>query len=289
MSDNLKGACITVFAVLLYTLNDGIMKLVVAEIPLFQAVFLRSLFMLPLMGLLAWQMKAIRWQISKAAWRVSVLRGFNEIALTFCLLQAFRYMLLADAIAILQAAPVLLTIVAAVFFKEHVSKQRWIAVLIGLFGVLVIIRPVAGAFNEASFYAIAGVCLVTLRDSMTRTLPKGTPDLFPALVTGVIVFIFSALLPLFSLLVSPVEVWVTPPPSLFLYLFGAAIFIFAATYFSITMMRIGDLGFVSSFRYFAIIWSALLGLLIFGEWPDAFTWGGAAILVVSGIYLVKNR
>ena len=282
MSDNLKGAALTSLVVLLYTLNDGLMKLIISQMPLSQAVFFRNLAILPLMGLLAWHLKAHKWKLSRKAWGISVLRGLNEVLLTICLLLAFRYMLLSDAIAILQAAPLLLTAVAALFFAEKVSPARWATVIVGLLGVLIIIRPGTEAFDWSSLYAVAAVCFLTIRDSLSKSLPKGTPDLLPALIATFIVFSSSP----FYEFGTP---WVSLNTQLIGLLATASIFMFGATYFSISMMRIGDVSFTQPFRYLAILWSALIGMIFFDEWPDATMWIGALILVGSGIYLIRNK
>ena len=282
MSDNLKGAALTSLVVLLYTLNDGLMKLIITYMPLSQAVFFRNLTILPFMGLLAWHLKAQNWHITRKAWVISIIRGLNEVLLTICLLLAFKYMLLSDAIAILQAAPLLLTAVAALFFREKVSRSRWLTAIFGLIGVLVIIRPGTAAFDWASLYAVGAVCFLTIRDSLSKSLPKGTPDLLPALVATSIVFMS-------SVFYEPGAPWIMPNSIVFLLVPAASLFMFGATYFSISMMRVGDISFTSPFRYMAILWSAIVGMLVFNEWPDITMWIGATILVASGVYLIRQK
>ena len=281
MSDNLKGALLTSLTIFLYTLNDGLMKLIISYMPLSQAVFLRNLIILPMMCLLAWQLKLKLSGMSRRIWAISIFRGLNEIAVTICLLLAFKNMLLSDAISILQAVPLLLTAVASLLFGERVSAKRWMVIFVGLIGVLIIIKPGTDAFNWASLYAIGAVCFLTIRDSLSKSLPDETPVIFPAFVATLIVFVS-------SIYYTPGEAWITPSQTMYGLIFICSLFMFGATYLSITMMRIGDVGFTSPFRYSAILWSAIIGILFFAEWPDHTTWIGAAILVGSGIYLIRN-
>ena len=282
MSLNLKAAVLTVLVSLLYTLNDAIMKFVMVELPTFQAVMFRGFIVLPLLFFLAWRMQFLTWQLPPKSWRMSWARGIAEIVLTYFILQAFRHMYLSDVIAILQATPLMLTIVAALLFAERVSLKRWGAVVLGFTGVLIIIQPGTAAFDWASLYALGAVASLTCREIITRHLPEKTPDLFPAIITSILVLVF-------AMAVTPFENWGTLTPQLMLYLAAAALFMTGATYFAITMMRLGDVSFTAPFRYSGIIWSVILGILFFQEWPGLATWTGAGILVISGLMLIKEE
>ena len=191
---------------------------------------------------------------------------------------------LSSASAILQAMPLVVVVGAAYLFKEHVGLDRWIAVLIGFIGVLIIIRPGLGSFEMASLFAVVGTLGFAGRDLATRAAPKvlsniqlGIYGFFVLIPTGLVLFFFSGDSVSFNL-TSSLQIL-------------AAITFGVGAYYSLTVaMRTGEVSVVSPFRYTRLLFAMILGVFVFGEQPDMLTIIGSIVIVLSGAYtLLKNR
>ena len=185
---------------------------------------------------------------------------------------------LSSASAILQITPLLVTIGAAVFFRENVGWRRWTAVLIGFIGVLLILRPGFGSFMPASIFALLGAMFLAGRDLATRAMEVKLPSVTIALyaflafgISGIFIMPFnSAMIALTSTDI--------------MYFIGASVFGVIAYYSLVIASRIGEMSVISPFRYSRIVFAMLLSILVLKENPDSLTLIGATIIVASGLY-----
>ena len=277
VSDNVRGAALMAASMAGYVLNDTMVKLLSDSLSIFQVMFLRGLFATTLLGLIAWKAKSLFPAIEKSDWRFMILRLTGEIGATFCYLTALFNMPLANATAILQALPLAVTLGAALFFGEPVGWRRYLAIIIGFVGVLIIVRPGAEGFNAYSMSALAAVGFIVLRDLSTRRLPARIPSLFVALLTSVGVTVMGAVL-------SPAMDWELVGASELKLLGAAALFLVCGYLFSVMTMRVGEISFISPFRYSILIWAIILGIVVFGDIPDGWTVFGSTIVVLMGTY-----
>lgn len=282
MSDNLRGALIMSAAMAAFTINDTLMKSIAGQVPLFQQAYLRGILTTLLIALWVWRSKAITWRISRKDRGVLLLRSVSEIGAAYFFLTALFNMPLANVTAILQSLPLTVTLAAAVFFGEPLGWRRMSAILIGLVGVLLIVRPGTDAFTVDSLYALIAVALITVRDLATRKLSGNTHAMLVALATSLGVTLFFGL-------GSIGAQWVPVSISVALVLSAAAAIVLVAYLLSVMMMRVGEVGFVSPFRYTGLIWSLLLGWLVFDDWPKLITFVGAGIVVCSGVFMLYRE
>ena len=276
-SDNLRGALFMSVSMAGFALNDGLIKLVSAEMGLFQILLLRGVFASALMGVLAWHRRALFYRPRRQDTRVIALRAVGEIGGTFCFLTALFNMPIANATAILQALPLAVTLAAALFLGEAVGWRRYSAIGLGFAGMLIIVRPGGDGFNAYALWAVAAVGFIVLRDLSTRRLGPGVPSAFVALVSSLAITLVGGLL-------SFTETWQPVSGGALALLAGAALFIFFGYLFAVMAMRVGEVSFSSPFRYTVLIWAMVLGLVLFGEIPDFWTWVGSVIVVGTGIY-----
>jgi S-adenosylmethionine uptake transporter len=172
--------------------------------------------------------------------------------------------------------------VAALFLGEPVGWRRWSAIIIGFIGVLIIIRPGTEGFSLYSLWGLAAVVCVTVRDIVTRRLSREMPSLFVTLITAIAITGLGAVM-------MPASGWVPPSLTSWVVLVATACVIVVAYLFSVMTMRVGDISFVSPFRYSALIWAIILGYVVFDEWPDNLTLIGMAIIVTTGIYMFRRE
>ena len=265
-----------------FTLNDTLMKMMAGQVPLFQLLFLRGVLTTIAVTILAWRMRALVWKLPREDIKFVAFRTVAEIGAAYFLLTALFNMPLANITAILQALPLTITLAAAVVFKTPVGWRRMSAILLGLFGVLLIIRPGAEGFNVYALYGLAAVAFVTIRDLCTRKLSGRTPSMFVTLMTSMAIMVFFGL-------ASIGQPWVAMDLRDSVLTAGAAFFVIGGYLFSIMVMRVGDISFTAPFRYTALIWALGLGWVAFGEWPDAITLVGASVVVASGLFMLYRE
>jgi S-adenosylmethionine uptake transporter len=283
-SENLRGAGLMALAMAGYVLNDTCIKALSAYLTLPETLFLRGLVTSLLLG---------AWVIHKGLWRVALgredlmrvfLRTACEVAGSYFFLSALFHMPLANATAVMQALPLTVTLIGAVIFAEPLGWRRLSAIAIGMIGVLLIVRPGPDGFNVYTVYVLAAVACITLRDLVTRRLAGHVSSLMVALWASIGMMILGAAL-------GPADtLWTLPPARAWAQLLAASGFIIVAYVFSVMAMRVGDIGFVSPFRYTGMIWALILGLVFFGEFPDMVTLLGAGIVTASGVFtLLRER
>lgn len=282
VSDNMRAAGLMTLAMAAITINDTFLKAVSDELPLGQALFLRGVLTSALLALYGWHRGVLTLGLAHADWRLIWLRALAESLAAFFFLTALFNMPLANATAILQILPLAVTLAGAVFLGEQLGWRRISAILVGFLGVLLILRPGPDGFNLYALYAVVAVAAIAARDLMTRGLSRQVPSITVALVGSLGVTLLGAGLGL-------AEDWSVPGPLAWAQLFGSSLFLLAAYITSVSVMRIGDVGFVAPFRYTALVWALILGLIVFGEWPTALTLLGAAIVAGSGIYTILRE
>ena len=265
-----------------FVFNDALMKLAAEDMNMGQAIFIRGLFATVWIFFIAWHFDALR-PLSTAFAPLPVLRTLGETAGTVFFLTALPHIALANASAILQTLPLAVTLGGAVFLKEPVGWRRWMAILAGFVGVLIIIRPGATAFSAYSLLIILAVVAAAMRDLSTRAMRRDIPSLYLSLIASPTVALAGLGMCLFDNRWDPVS------PTHFALLLGASIFILVGYQFIVLAMREGDISVVTSFRYTSLLWAILLGVILFSNIPDATTIAGGIIVIASGLYTLYRE
>ena len=276
--DNLRGSLLMVLAMLLFAIEDMFIKQMSGAIPIGQIMVCLSAGGVIAFGIVA----KLRdpGPLFDGFWHPAVVgRNLCDTFGSMGFLTALALTPISTASAILQATPLWVTIGAAIFFGETVGWRRWTATLLGLFGVLLIIRPGMEGFDANSLFAVMGVIGLGARDLFTRRLP-------PTLSTiKVSVYAFVTLIPagIFLHLIQGDPI-ATPDATNTLRLILAMLIGVAAYYTIVAATRLGDLSLVSPFRYSRLVFALFIGVFAFGERPDALTLLGAAIIIAAGLY-----
>lgn len=273
-------------AMALFCAMDALAKVLVRELPPFVAVWGRYggalVPLLLLMPFLGWR----RFLATRQPWLQS-LRGATLVGCTIMFFTGLRYLPLADAYAISFVSPLFVAAMAALVLREHVGAARWAAIVVGLLGVLVIIRPaglLGGAgtgFGWAAAYPLGMAFLFAAYQIMTRLL--GSTDgplviLFIGVAAGTA--ITSAVVPF---------VWVPLAPGHFLAFLGLGGIGLAAHWCLIQAFARAEAAHLAPFIYTQILWAVLIGVVVFGDLPDAPTLVGAAIVTACGIAVARLK
>ena len=282
MTDNLRGALLMMGGMFAFTVNDTFVKMIGDELPLFQVIALRGLAATAILIGMAHVMGALDFRIPRRDAGLIALRCVAEAGAAWFFLTALIAMPLANVSAILQVTPLMVTLGAAIVFRETVGWRRFSAIAVGLIGVMLIIRPGPDGFSIASLYALASVLCVTVRDLVTRRLSVKIPSLTITVITASAVAAFGLIGGLF------VD-WQPVRGIVALELTGSVLFVIAGYLLSVMVMRVGDVSFVAPFRYTSLVWALILGFVVFGHWPTPLTLLGAAIVVGTGIYTLVRE
>lgn len=282
LSDNARGAVFMMVSMAAFVCNDTIVKVVSADLPLFPTIFLRGLFAIALLLVLASRRGALRPMLSFKDRKAVSIRTVGEVGATVCFLTALFNMQIANATAILQAMPLAVTLAAALVLGEKVGWRRWSAIAVGFLGVLVIIQPGSDGFNSYSLLALGAVVMMVVRDLSTRQMSKEIPSLFVALATAIAITLVGGV----GSLIQP---WQGAQLQSVGLLAVAAMFIVVAYLTNVLAMRQGEIGFVSPFRYSVLIWAIALGWFVFGDVPSANMLIGSVIVVLTGAYTLYRE
>lgn len=264
-------------AMLALTANFAFVKLAGASLPLGEVLFLRGLVAALLVAGAAVLVGAHR-RLSLLLHQTVLWRTVCESASAVLFVAALMTTPIAEATVILQAMPLLITAGAALWLGEVVHWRRWVAIIVGLTGVLIVIRPGLAPFQWASLLLVASVMLSALRDISTRRMPRGIPSV---LVAAVALLTLS----LVGLSFSPFEAWVMPSRAALWQVAASGAMLSLGIFLVVLATRGGELSIIAPFRYSAVLWAVILGYLLWGDGADLPTVIGAAVIIGSGLYI----
>jgi drug/metabolite transporter (DMT)-like permease len=281
LTDNQRGAVYMTASMAGFAVEDVFVKAAAQTLPLGQV-----LLTIGLTGMLVFAAMAARQgePLMPAAFlsRPMLVRCAFEITGRLFYGLAITLTALSTTSAILQATPLVVVAGAAFVFGEKVSAQRWLAVLAGFAGVLIILRP-GSDFAALSLLAVVGLLGFAGRDLATRAAPKGLSNR----QLGALGF---AMLAAAGAILLAVTGGVRVPTGIDLgHLAGGTVFGVLGYHALTYAMRTGEVSAVTPFRYTRLIFAMVLAMALFGERPDLATWIGAALVVGSGIFALTRR
>jgi drug/metabolite transporter (DMT)-like permease len=186
-SENLRGILLMCASMAAFTINDTFMKSVTQTLPLYQTIGLRGVIAVIGLTVLALATRAFTFRPNRRDAGFILLRSLADVAATITFLTALLHMPIANLSAILQALPLLITLGAALVFGDRIGWRRMTAILVGLIGVLIIIRPGTEGFDRWSLLGLASVACVVVRDLSVRPLQGQIPSTLVALGAAVAV------------------------------------------------------------------------------------------------------
>ena len=277
--ENGKGLLLMGLGMFLFAAVDTIAKFLTSDLHPFQIVWTRqlgllvgALFLLALHG---------RHLFLTAHPKLQLIRGLVAALSAAAFIFAIRHVPLADAVAVSFVAPFLVTLMAALILREPVGWRRWVAVVLGFVGSMIILRPGMGVVHPAAMLVVVAAFFFACRQVISRAIAArdgtGTTILYTAMTA---VFVLSVPLP---------WVWVTPSGSEFLLLVGLALLAGLAEVCVIRALELGLAVAVAPVHYTLIIWASLYGWLVFGQFPDAWTWVGTGIIMATGMYTLRRE
>ena len=275
--ENLRGILFMLLAMAGFALEDLFIKLLSSHLPVSQILFIlgfsgTAVFLV--IALLTHAPILHRDLLNRPV----IVRTLCELFAALFFTSAIALTPLSSVASILMTTPLMVTMGAAIFFGEKVGWRRWTAIMIGFFGVLLILRPGFDSFMPASLLVVIATIFLAVRDLATRTMQidisTTTVSIYAFFAMGISGFFA---MPFFSAMVIPSSIEIV-------YLISA-VFVGVIGYYAIVLAtRNGDVSVISPFRYSRLVFAMLLSIIILRERPDLLTLSGAAIIVASGIY-----
>ncbi|MEO0423583.1 MAG: DMT family transporter [Pseudomonadota bacterium] len=276
-NDNPRAILLMVVSMAAFAFEDFFIKKASFGLPIGQIILILSIGGAVIFGTLC-KVRGAPLISRDFAHPLVVARNVAEVLATVCYVSSLALIPLSLLAAILQATPLVVTVGAALWLKEDVGWRRWLAVLIGLVGVLIILRPGFEGFRPEALLALLATFGLAARDLASRRIPATIPSPQLAWWAYLCMLPAGAALNAFTggFTHASGEAW---------GLLAMAMIIGAVAYASlIAATRIGDVSAVIPFRYSRLIFALAIGVVLLGERPDALTLIGAAIVVSSGLY-----
>ena len=276
-----RGMLLMLASVALFSLMDAGLKMLSAHYPPFQVAAMRGLSSLPLV--LAWALWTVGPRVLlRVRWPLHLLRGVLGIAMMASFVYALKRLPLSTAYSIFFVAPLLITALSVPILGEKVGPRRWTAIAVGLVGVLVVLRPTGeGMLTWAGLAVLVAAFGYAVSAITVRVLARTDPS-------QAITFWLLALMALGAGALA-LPGWV-PLRTQDLWIVGGIGVAGAIGQYAITeAFRLAEASRVAPLEYSALVWGLMLDLTLWGVLPDAVTWIGAAIIIASGLYLIRRE
>jgi len=275
-TSDLSGIAAMLGATASFVICDTFMKLAAEDLPPFEVLFLRGVaasIACAVLVLLRGEGRAI----SGIRNVRTLLRAAAETLSVLCYIVALARMPIADVIAIVQTAPLILILGVAFVLRERIGPSRVVVVLLGFAGALMVAQPDASGISSAALLAFASALLIAARDLVGRGVPTHIPVTVVAFATNVIVMLAAGA---FSL---GVETWTTPTLRHLAFLGAAGIFVTFGHAGLLVAYRLGHTIVIAPFFYSFAPWALLSGLLVWGALPNPVALAGIALIIISGV------
>ncbi|MDU8913565.1 DMT family transporter [Aestuariicoccus sp. MJ-SS9] len=280
MGSNAKGALLALLSFGIFATHDVIVKTLGAHYSPFQIVFFSVLFGFPMVTLLLIRDPEPGHLRPVHPWWTA-LRTLAGVVTGASAFYAFSTLPLAQTYAILFAAPLIITILSIPILGETVRLRRWLAVIVGLCGVIVVLRPGVTEFQLGHLAALVAAVGSALASIIVRKIGRDERSvvllLYPMLANFAIM---ACLLPL---------VYKPMPLGHLAGVAAMSIMAFSASAIIVAAYKAGEAVIVAPMQYSQILWATLYGVWFFDEVPDGMTAIGAGIIIASGVYIVLRE
>ncbi len=274
-----KGIAFMMTGSVLFAIADALGKLVTQGYPLSQVVWMRSVFGLILIAVVI--LANGKPQDFKTSRPLNhLLRSLAGISMTVCILVGLKYIPLAEVTSLVFATPLVVAVYSITVLKEPMNKGMLMAIILGLVGVIIVVRPTPDHFHIAHLVMLGFVLSSAFLSISARALVKTESALtlnfyiYPATIIAGAWF--------------ALRDWVSMDFQSLAIMFGVAFFATLALLSITKAVHCASPAKVTPFDYSRIIWTLALGFLFWGELPDAMTWVGIAVIILSGLYIISQ-
>lgn len=279
--NQLAGIMLALGAMFLLSLMDLQAKYLSQSLPVIQIAWARYFFHFAFMAVIFWPRRGsslLRTSRPGLQW----IRSLLLVLCTIAFFTAIQYMPLADAVAISFISPLLVTALSVPLLGEAVGRRRWTAVAIGFIGAMIIVRPGLGVMHWAVWLLLLMALGYALYQITTRMLSSTDDPITTLFFSGLVgAAAMTLVVPFF---------WRNPAtPEQWLMLASLGLMGAIGHYALIKSFEFAPVAVLAPLSYTALLWNTWFGYLTFGDLPDRWTVGGAAILIATGIYIIYRE
>jgi len=267
----------------MFSCMDALLKALAGTYPPFQVTALRGLSAMPLVCIYVLWRRELGVVFSRhLRWRLHLLRGVITVLMLALFTFGLKTLGLAEAYTLTFVAPLIITMLSVPILKEIVPPRHWVAIAVGMGGVVVALRPDQSAFLSVGAVAVlvAAVCYA-LSNVVGRVISRTEPS-------ATLVFWTTASMALGGSLLSAAQ-WVDILPAHWPLLVGLAVTGFLGQLAIVEAFRHSQASAVAPFEYSALAWAVALDWVFWRAVPDVYTLAGGAIIIASGIYLIRRE
>ena len=280
LSSALKGIGAMGAGMAFLTMSDAVSKYLVESYPIGQVMCLRQAACLVFVLAVVWRGAGLQ-GLRPHNVPLQILRGLIFIGSGYLIVWSLSVLPLPTVTAITFAGPIMIAVMSAPLLQERVSPVLWGATVLGFVGVLVIIRPGSASFSWSLLIPVAAAFASSARDILSRVLARTESSISILFWSSLVLMGGTALTASFG--------WTAVSP-LGWALFVLAGFVnFCAHLLLIESYRLARAAVVAPFKYTSLLWSVVLGYVIWGDVPDGWIWLGSAILVASGLWIARTQ
>ncbi len=275
-----KAVCYMMATIALLSVSDAAAKWLVPHYPAVQIVFLRALLGVgPALVLVVWEQG--RRGLATSYLFAHTVRSVLMLVSWLLFIIALRSISLANAYTLVFGAPLFMTLFGRIFLGERVSHSRWVAVIGGFVGVLIVLSPASLGFSLAAFIALLAAVVWAVTSLVARRLSQHEPS------TRVLFYYMAistlATLPFAAGSWTPIALGHVP-----LFLLTGLIGV-AAHWLLAQAFRYGEVSLIAPFEYTGLVWAMALGYWLWGDVPSSGVLAGGALIIASGIYMVRHE
>lgn len=276
----IKGISYMIATVFLLSISDAAAKWLAPHYPAVQIVCMRALLGVgPALCLVVWS-EGRRGLVTSHLFAHTV-RSVLMLVSWLLFIIAIRSISLANAYTLVFGAPLFMTLFGRVFLGERVSQPRWVAVIGGFIGVLIVLSPASMGFNAAALIALLAAVVWAVTSIIARRLSQQEPStriLFYYMAISVVATAPFA-----------VSSW-TPIAAVHLPVFVVTGIVGVAAHWLLAQaFRYGEVSLISPFEYTGLVWAMVLGYWLWGDVPTTGILGGGALIIASGIYMIRHE
>ena len=279
----MTGIGLLVLGMGLFTINDAISKWLTVIYPVSEFIFVRGSFAV-LTVLIFVGFNGGFGQLRLVNWKGQTSRSAAQAIGTLLLVSTLGFLPLATVTAMLFASPIMMAALSGPMLGERVSWQRWFAILIGFCGVLIMVQPGTDSFQLLLIVPLLGALALSVRDILSRSLAR-TETATSILFMGVLGQMLVGLIAI-PLEAGPVKGgWISIEPIHFAVLAASGCVSGCGQFLVVQAFRNAEASLLAPFKYSTLLWAVAIGFVFWGEIPSPAVLAGAALVMLSGLYM----
>ena len=275
-----RGIALMVMGCMFLMMSDAISKWLSQTYPTGQIMALRNLFVLIPILLVVWRSDQFA-DLRVKHWGGQTLRALCHVSSATFFVLSVTYLPLADVSAIAFSGPIFIAALAPMLLGEHVGWRRWMAILVGFGGVLIMIRPTGAGLHLIGLLPVAAALSAAFRDILTRRLSSRE--------TTISLLFFSSVAVMLAGLTTLPFGWEPLTLTALILFFVNGLVNGSAHFLIIEAYRNAEAPVVAPFKYSMLLWATLFGFLVWGDLPDLWIVGGAIPVIAAGLYILHRE